>query len=496
MNDPLELVSGYLDHALGDAEVVELEAWILADPKHVATFARRAVVHSQIRDALAGEVSLRLSKLRSPELFEPIEEANGVDLEADFPHSLSDAMIMLALVESDATDGPAPIELPHNKPSVEEHIKSRFRVPSGRTIRRVGAAAAIILICLSFWAWRVSSRPVATLTATVGSVWEQSGGAPALGEPLSSGKTLQLTKGFAEFKYASGARVVVEGPATFVLNSGSRMTLLHGRLTASVPTPAHGFTVSTPVGTIVDLGTEFGVNVASETVVETRVFRGRIQVQGNDDASATPLIVAAGQGARLESSGVSLEPAPADSEQYVLDVHQIVESLPTHGTGQNLNQGDDDPNWQITSVPNDPLWTPEQAEVSDRLDFYVPNDSKAAWVSTADDLPPVAPGQYTFATTFDLSGFDPSSAHLHLNLSADDKVAEVRINGVAVPIPSSFPDHWFSPTYPLDIDTGFVSGVNRLEIIVYNEPGQSGGLSQMGLRADVSGTAVRNVDAQ
>ena len=79
MNDPLESVSGYLDHDLSDAEVAELEAWILADPKHAAIFARRAAVHSQIRDALAGEVSLRLSQLRSPELFEPIEGANDFD---------------------------------------------------------------------------------------------------------------------------------------------------------------------------------------------------------------------------------------------------------------------------------------------------------------------------------------------------------------------------------------------------------------------------------
>ena len=303
MSDPLELISGYLDHDLSDAELAELEAWILADPKHPAIFVRCATVHSQIRDALAGEVSLRLSQLRSPELFEPIEGAAMIETDADMPHSLSDAMITQALVESDATEEPAPIQLPRLAAIHQQPSAKRLLLPGAcRMLRAMSAIAAVIALGLGLFAWRIYSRPAVTqtaaaLTASVGCVWEQTDKAPALGESLSTGRALHLAHGFAELKYLSGAKVVVEAPATFVLSAGDRLLLLRGRLVAMIPPPAHGFTVSTPSGEIVDLGTEFGVDVISDSSVETQVFRGKIQVQAKGQPGAAPLTLTAGQGA-------------------------------------------------------------------------------------------------------------------------------------------------------------------------------------------------------
>jgi len=490
MSDPLELISGYLDHDLSDAEVAELEAWVLADPEHAAIFARRATVHSQIRDALAGEISLQLSQLRSPELFEPIGGANDFETQDDVPGSMSDAMIMRALVESDATEEPAPIQLPHNPPFDEQPVVPRRLFPRARTIRMVSAAAAILL-CLGLAFWWISSRPIASLTASVGSVWEQTEKAPAKGEPLSPGRSMHLARGFAEFTYASGAKVVVEAPATIVLNSSRRITLLRGRLTALVPAAAHGFTVSTPAGEIVDLGTEFGVNVISDSVVETHVFQGRIQVQGKGNFSATPLILTAGQEADLADSGASLEPAPANPQHYVRDIHQVVMKFPTHGTAEGLNQGDLDPHWQITSVPTDPFWEPIHAFASDRLGIYIPNDARAAWISTEGQLVDVDAGLYTFKTTFDLSGFHPSSARLHLSVSADDNIAEIRLNGTAVSIPTLTHGQLYRMMHPVEIDSGFVPGVNQLEIVVNNAT-----FSKVALKAELDGTALREVDSQ
>jgi hypothetical protein len=491
MSDPLELISGYLDHDLSDAEVAELEAWILADPNHAAIFARRATVHSQIRDALAGEISLQLSQLRSPELFEPIEEANDFETQDEVPGSMSDAMIMQALVESDFADEPAPIELPRNAPFAEQQVAPRQMFARGRMIRIVGSVAAVLLLSLGLTIWWIASRPVALLTASVGSVWEQAEKAPTIGEALSSGQTLRLAQGFAEFKYPSGAKIVIEAPATFVLNSRDRVTLLHGRLTALIPTPAHGFTVSTPAGKVVDLGTEFGVNVISESVVETQVFKGRVQVQTKDDTNAALLVVTAGQGAHLSSSGASLEPTAANSQQYVRDIHQVVATLPTHGTAQGLEEGDQDPYWELTSIPNDPYWRPRPAVASDRLGFYAPNDSRAAWVSTEGNLVDVDAGHYTFTTTFDLSGFNPSSAHLRLNLSADDNIAEIRLNGIALSIPTLVRGQLYRSMHPLDISSGFLPGVNEIDIVVNNAA-----FSKVALKAELDGTALREVDSQ
>jgi hypothetical protein len=491
MSDPLELVSGYLDHDLSDAEVAELEAWILADPQNALLFASRATVHSQIRDALAGEISLRLSQLRSPELFEPIEGADDIATQDEVPGSMSDAMIMQALVETDSVDEPATIPptrklSPIEEPSVPLKGESRARI-----IRFGGAAAAIIFLCLGLTGWWIASRPVASLTASVGSVWGQNEKAAVLGASLSSGRTLQLAQGFAEFKYPNGAKIVVQAPATFILNSRERMTLLHGRLTALIPVPAHGFTVSTPTGNIVDLGTEFGVNVISESVVETTVFQGQIQVQGTGDSSATPLIVSAGRAAHLGSTGVSLEPVAPDFHEYVRDIHQVMAPFPTHGTGEGLKPGDKDPHWDLMTVANDPVWQPSPAVACDLLSFYDRNGPRAEWISIERKLIDIDAGLYTFKTTFDLSGFNPSSAHLLLNVAADDNIAAIRLNGVALRIPQLTGGQLYRVMHPVEISGGFIAGINLLEIVVHNDT-----FSKMALKAELDGTAVRNVDTQ
>ena len=45
-------------------------------------------------------------------------------------------------------------------------------------------------------------------------------------------------------------------------------------MTARVPVPAHGFTVHSPQGKVVDLGTEFGVSVDGPGTTSVRVFSG------------------------------------------------------------------------------------------------------------------------------------------------------------------------------------------------------------------------------
>ena len=49
-----------------------------------------------------------------------------------------------------------------------------------------------------------------------------------------------------------------------------------GRLAADVPPSAKGFTVITPTGDAVDLGTRFGVDVPSSGSAEVHVFQGEV----------------------------------------------------------------------------------------------------------------------------------------------------------------------------------------------------------------------------
>ncbi len=94
---------------------------------------------------------------------------------------------------------------------------------------------------------------------------------------MRSGKTLQLDRGLAEIEFERGARVILQGPAGLELVSGTSARLLYGTLTARVPEHARGFTVLSPRGKVVDLGTEFGLSVDAVGATTVRVFTGEVE---------------------------------------------------------------------------------------------------------------------------------------------------------------------------------------------------------------------------
>jgi hypothetical protein len=71
-----------------------------------------------------------------------------------------------------------------------------------------------------------------------------------------------MKSGIAQIEFYQGARVLIEGPAELQLVSSGEATCTRGKLSANVPPQAKGFRINTPKGTIVDLGTEFGLDVS------------------------------------------------------------------------------------------------------------------------------------------------------------------------------------------------------------------------------------------
>ena len=146
----------------------------------------------------------------------------------------------------------------------------------------------------------------------------------ALAEDESKQQTLQVRSGLAELKFADGASVIVQGPAEFEVCSPSRGFLRRGKLVARVPSRAIGFTVATPAAEVVDLGTEFGVEVDEQKRTDVHVIRGKVQLL---PAGATPSTqraetLHAGQARRVinKSAGgastISVEPLKFDATQF------------------------------------------------------------------------------------------------------------------------------------------------------------------------------------
>ena len=88
-----------------------------------------------------------------------------------------------------------------------------------------------------------------------------------------------MRRGLMEIEFTSGARVTLEGPASFTAESPMNAFLSQGKLTSCVPETAHGFTVDTPGSQTIDLGTEFGLFVSQDGTTETHVFSGEVIVK-------------------------------------------------------------------------------------------------------------------------------------------------------------------------------------------------------------------------
>ena len=116
----------------------------------------------------------------------------------------------------------------------------------------------------------------ATLFKQYDCQWEDS--VPVAAGDRLVNRTLRLRQGLAEVKFDQGASVFVEGPAEFEVRSANDSFLHHGKLVARVPSQAIGFTVATPTAEVIDLGTEFGVEVDVQKRTEVHVIRGRVQL--------------------------------------------------------------------------------------------------------------------------------------------------------------------------------------------------------------------------
>lgn len=183
------------------------------------------------------------------------------------------------------------------------HLPVNAKAP-GRGIWFIvlGAAAAAALIALTVFAVRhqdgqlppadremaqttheePTTGAVAAIDRTVDAVWVDKAVSRTAGMPLERG-WLKLASGLVEIEFYCGARVVLEGPVELQLLSFNEAFCLHGKLTAEVPNQARGFRVNTPRGSVIDLGTAFGLSVDDDTS-EVHVFKGEVDLISLTDA--------------------------------------------------------------------------------------------------------------------------------------------------------------------------------------------------------------------
>lgn len=332
------LIDAQFDGMLTDEQARQLQDWLVASPDHAVVFARRAQEHQHLRQVFSGErVSHLAGSIGSG-------SADGFSIE------------QLALLDDSGQD----IELVDltdrlDRERREKHrprpVVSQPKQTSGpRTIVIPQAAVWISIAAvlgLALWIGMELTRPEpiqttpptaeadpappvqaprdpfaqpaparapsARLLATHQAQWTPGSAVPRSGGAMVPGE-YKLDAGYAHLEMADGATVILQAPAVLTLHSSSRVSLSEGVLSAYVPEGAEGFVVDTPAGRVLDLGTEFGVEVIGEDRVEVQVMTGRV-VASLPGQGATRTM-RAGDAAQMNTAAARIQPVVAHAQKF------------------------------------------------------------------------------------------------------------------------------------------------------------------------------------
>jgi hypothetical protein len=173
------------------------------------------------------------------------------------------------------------------------------------------------------------------------------------------GRKYELAFGLMEITYNTGAKVILQGPVTYEVESKAGGYLSVGKLTARlekkaeenstgsnpqslIPNPSRStihhplFTIKTPTATVTDLGTEFGVEVDKQGGTTSHVFRGLVELRpASDDGTgkAAARVLHENESARVENDGGNrvsmLGPAakPADFVRKISKQSQTIKTF-------------------------------------------------------------------------------------------------------------------------------------------------------------------------
>lgn len=147
---------------------------------------------------------------------------------------------------------------------------------------------------------------------------------------LRLGQTLEIDSGLIEFKYKTGVRVILQGPARYTTDQPNGGYLHFGTLSADVPDGAEGFAVNAPETRLVDHGTSFGLRVEELGDAEVHVFDGEVTVERLDELGkprTKPVSLLEDQTVRYDRKAAEPQSLAAPTEAFSRSLEQVGESF-------------------------------------------------------------------------------------------------------------------------------------------------------------------------
>ncbi len=288
----------------------------------------------------------------------------------DSPDKVSDSAIWRALAIDEKT---APtIDLDEEKPQRELIRKVVYPPREKRKIRKHGiflilntAAILFLFVFIRFIPPKVGYE-VATLVDSIDATWTEGTSSIQTGSRLVTGRdALTLREGMVKLLFDNSAKVLIEAPAEFKILSEGHVKLVYGRLYSKVPPEAVGFTVSTLSAEIIDLGTEFGVEVDYSGDTSLHVIKGKTSLVSGDKSKPSGIQVNAGNAKRISVDTQAVSDLTCDNERFIRDIdssnHLIWRNEPLQWNGTiewaaESGNWDNGSNWNVGIKP-DPTWS-------------------------------------------------------------------------------------------------------------------------------------------
>jgi hypothetical protein len=308
MMGPEMLISRYFQdlESMTQPELDQLSEWIKQDRAHAKLFAQAAFAHRAIYDSLMSEQTQEA--LTAPQS-SPSSDDFGFGWDDRFWHWIAEYEKTAPAMEIAKPD------LGRKETPKAEPARS---APQGSRVFLLVSVVGLVAIALLCVVGEIERRwfpsEVATLRSSMQTRWTDSAG-PELGDRLTCREEpFRLASGMVDVVFDSGAEAVIEGPAQFRLKSAGRMELQSGCLFANVDQSARGFTVDTPYGRVVDLGTQFGVKVDSNSSSDLHLFKGKASLMPTGAYRSE--IITAGKAGSVNAMG-RVRSIPVDDTAFV-----------------------------------------------------------------------------------------------------------------------------------------------------------------------------------
>ncbi len=281
----------------------------------------------------------------------------------------------------------ARLELDESKTiEFSKSVTAKLNKPNRSWVRwTLPIAAALIIGVIGFglqYSEKSENSPAIARIISLEGVPRDSSTLPSVGDSLKPG-LFELPSGFAQMRFNHGTVLLAEGPTSFEIVDDMHVMMHYGRATATVPPAGQGFTIESPVAEIIDLGTQFGVDVNPQGITEVHVMQGLVKARSKQTEQFTE--IAENQALQVDGD---------NSKSAIADPARFLRQLPDRESQNNPNFL----RWSFDEVQG------EAASVSSQGLGSADNAGKLMNHHTPGDRPQWVPGVFGNALAFDGQG--------------------------------------------------------------------------------------------